>query len=132
MIDTLTITKSDQGPVKVLHLAGELDGQTQAQLMDAARAEQAAGTRYLLIDLTNVRHISSAGLGALHNIYRMFTPQQAIDAWQRENPGEPYKSEYMKVAGASPSVYYILDIAGFLHNIPIYADLEQGLNSFNL
>jgi ABC-type transporter Mla MlaB component len=130
MADILTITKSDQGPVKVLHLKGELDGQTQAQLMDAARAEQAAGTRYLLIDLSNVDHISSAGLGALHNIYKMFTPQQAIDDWEKKNPGKPYKSDYMKVAGASPRVYYILDIAGFLHNIPIFADLEQGLKSF--
>ncbi len=49
----------------------------------------------------------------------------------KQNTGEPYKSEFMKVAGASPSVYYILDIAGFLHNIPIYADLNKGLKSFN-
>ncbi len=79
--DTLTITKSAEGPVKVLHLAGELNGQTQAELVDAARAEHAAGTRYLLIDLTYVDHISGAGLGALHNIYKMFTPEQAVDAW---------------------------------------------------
>ncbi len=115
----------------MLHLAGELNGQTQAELVDAARAEHAAGTRYLLIDLTYVDHISGAGLGALHNIYKMFTPEQAVDAWGKQNTGEPYKSEFMKVAGASPSVYYILDIAGFLHNIPIYADLNKGLKSFN-
>ncbi len=131
MADTLKITKSEKGPVKILHLAGKLDGETQAELMDAARVEHAAGTRYLLIDLTHVNHISSAGLGALHNIYKMFTPQQAVDAWEKKNTGEPYKSEFMKVAGASPSVYYVLDIAGFLQNIPIFADLEQGLKSFN-
>ena len=65
MADALTITKSDQGPVKVLHLAGRLDGQTRDELLDAARAEQAADIRYLLIDLTNVDYISSAGLGVL-------------------------------------------------------------------
>ncbi len=26
MADTLTITRSDNGPVKILHLAGRLDG----------------------------------------------------------------------------------------------------------
>ena len=131
MADALTITKSDQGPVKVLHLAGRLDGQTRDELLDAARAEQAADIRYLLIDLTNVDYISSAGLGALHNLYKMFTPQQAIEAWEKEKTGEPYKSGYMKVCGASPSVYYVLNIAGFLQNIPIYPDLDQGIRSFD-
>ena len=91
----------------------------------------AADIRYLLIDLTNVDYISSAGLGALHNLYKMFTPQQAIEAWEKEKTGEPYKSGYMKVCGASPSVYYVLNIAGFLQNIPIYPDLDQGIRSFD-
>ncbi len=131
MADVLTITASDNGPVKVLHLAGRLNGQTNDELLDAARREQAAGARYLLIDLTHVDYVGSAGLAALHNIYRMFTPQQAVDAWEKQHPGKPYKSDYMKVAGASPSVYYVLEIAGFLQNIPIFPDLQQGLKSFN-
>jgi anti-anti-sigma factor len=132
MADTLTITRSDNGPVKVLHLSGRLNGETQDQLMAAARAEQAAGARYLLIDLTDVEFVSSAGLGALHNIYKIFTPAQAIVAWDKGDHGEPYKSEYMKLAGASPSVYYVLNIAGFLQNIPIYPDLDQALKSFDV
>ncbi len=98
--------------------------------MDAARREQAAGTRYLLIDLTNVEYVASAGLAALHNIYKLFTPQQEVEAWENEKHGEPYKSAYMKLAGASPSVYYVLNIAGFLQNIAIYPDLEGALKSF--
>lgn len=131
MADTLTITQSDNGPVKVLHLAGKLTGQTNRNLLDAARREQAVGTRYLLIDLTNVDYVGSAGLATLLNIYRMFTPQQEAHAWEQQHPGELYKSAYLKIAGASPSVYYVLEIAGFLLNIPIYPDLQQGLKSFN-
>ncbi len=129
MAETLTITKTE-GPVKILHLAGKLDGQTQAMLLDAARGEQAAGTRFLLIDLQGLDFITSAGLGALHNIYKLFTPQDEVDTWEKEKHGEPYKSAYVKLAGASPSVYYILNIAGFLHNIPIYPDLDGALKSF--
>ena len=58
--------------------------------------------------------ITSAGLGALHNIYKLFTPQEEVDTWEQEKHGEPYKSAYFKLAGASPSVYYVLNIAGFL------------------
>ncbi len=129
MTDTLTITKSG-GPITVLHLAGKLDRATEATLMDAARLEQVAGTRFLLIDLGNLEYITGAGLAALHGIYKMFTPQAAVDTWESEKHGEPYKSEYMKLAGASPSVYYVLNIAGFLQNIPIYRDVEGALKSF--
>ncbi|HEX8991529.1 MAG TPA: STAS domain-containing protein [Anaerolineales bacterium] len=129
MTDTLTITQS-QGPVTVLHLAGKLNAQTQAMLLDTARAQKAAGTSFLLIDLGNVEFITSAGLGALHNIYRLFTPQAAMDAWEKEKHGEPYKSEYMKLASASPSVYYVLNIAGFLQHIPIYREVDEALESF--
>jgi ABC-type transporter Mla MlaB component len=129
MTDTLTITKTE-GPVRILHLAGKLDGQTQAMLLDVARAEQQAGTRFLLIDLQGLEFITSAGLGALHNIYKLFTPHQEVETWEKEKHGEPYRSAYFKLAGASPSVYYVLNIAGFLHNIPLYPDLEGALSSF--
>ncbi len=129
MTDTLTITQT-QGPITVLHLAGTLDGQTQSMLLDMARVQKAAGTHFRLLDLGNVEFITSAGLGALHNIYRMFTPQAAVDAWEKEKRGEPYKSEYMKLASASPSVYYVLNIAGFLQHIPIYPGVDEALESF--
>jgi ABC-type transporter Mla MlaB component len=129
MADTLTITTTE-GPVHILHLAGKLDGQTQASLMDAARKEKTMGTRFLVIDLKNIDFISSAGLGALHNIYKLFTPQEEVATWENEKHGEPYKSAYMKLAGASPSVYYVLNIAGFLQNIPIYPDVQAALASF--
>ncbi len=129
MADTLTITKSE-GPVPVLHLAGKLDAETRPSLMQVVRDEHTAGARYLLIDLHDLNFITSAGLGALHNIYKMFTPSNEVTAWERQNPGQPYKSAYMKLAAASPSVYYILNIAGFLRNIAIYPDTQEALESF--
>ena len=60
----------------------------------------------------------------------MFTPSDVVEAWEKEKHGEPYKSAYMKLAGASPSVYFVLNIAGFLQNIPIYPDLDGALKSF--
>ena len=129
MTDSLTITTTE-GRVKVLHLAGKLDGQTQESLMSVARAEQAAGTRFLLLDLSKLQMITSAGLGALHNMYKMFTPKPEIDAWEQAKHGEPYKSAYFKLAAAPANIFYVLNIAGFLNNIPVYADLEAALKSF--
>ncbi len=129
MSDSLTIKKTE-GSVKILHLAGKLDGQTQESLMNMARAEQAAGTRFLVIDLKELQMITSAGLGALHNIYKLFTPRAEIEAWEESQDGQPYKSAYFKLAAAPSNIYYVLNIAGFLNNIPIYPDLEAALKSF--
>jgi len=127
--DTLTITKI-AGRVTVFQLAGKLDGQTNETLLETVRQEQAAGMRFLLLELQGLEMITSAGLGALHNIYKMLTPREAIEAWEKEKHGEPYKSAYFKLAGAPPNVYYVLNIAGFLSNIPIYPDSQQALESF--
>ncbi len=129
MTETLTITRTE-GPVKIFHLAGKLDGQTQPLLLDAAKVEHAAGTRFLLIDLQKLEIITSAGLGALHNIFKIFTPEGEMDTWEMDHRGEVYKSPHVKLAGASTNVYYVLNIAGFIQNIPVYPTVEEALESF--
>lgn len=129
MTEGLTIAKSE-GKVLVMHLRGMLDGQTHEALFEAARAEHAAGVRFLVLDLHELEVITSAGLGALHNIYKLFTPKAEIDVWEKEKHGEPYKSAYFKLAAAPSNIYYVLNIAGFLSNILVYPDLPRALGSF--
>ena len=86
-------------------------------------------SQYLLLDMSNLTHISSAGLRALHNIFRKCTPEEEIV--QARKNDEPYKSPYFKLAGASPNVYSVLNLAGFLHNIPFYPTMEDALESFS-
>jgi len=130
MTDTLTITKT-AGRVTIFHLSGRLDAQTQESLLNAARQAHEAGTKFLLFDLQNLEMITSAGLGALHNIYKLFTSHDEAEAWEREHQGEIYKSPYFKLSGASSNVYYVLSVAGFLRNIPIYPTLDEALKSFS-
>ncbi|MBI3162372.1 MAG: STAS domain-containing protein [Chloroflexi bacterium] len=130
MGDQLTITKSTEGDVCVLHLAGRLDAQTEDALVKNAQDEHDTGATHLLLDLSKLEMLTSAGLRALLNMYKLFTPKAEADAWEKEHPDEPYKSTYFKLAGASPEIYYILNIAGFLRNIPVFADLQEGLKSF--
>jgi hypothetical protein len=131
MDDQLTITSSTEGNVFVLHLAGRLDSQSESMLFKKAQDEYDAGAKLLLLDLSKLEMLTSAGLRAFLNIYKLFTPKAEVEAWEKEHHDEPYKSTYFKLAGASPEIYYILNIAGFLRNIPIYADLQEGLRSFN-
>jgi hypothetical protein len=130
MGDMLTITKKVEGDVSVLHLAGRLDGQSEDVLLKFAQAEYAVGVRLLLLDLEELDMLTSAGLRAFHNIYKLFTPSTDIVEWEKNHPNEPYKSTYFKLAGTTPEIYYVLNVAGFLHNIPVFADLQDGLSSF--
>ena len=129
MSQAFTITKTE-GRVTVLHLNGYLDSQAEPRLVESARQAQAGGMRFLLADLSNVEMITSAGLRSLHTVYKSLTPQAEMEAWHKDHPGDVFKSPYFKLAGASPDVHYVLSIAGFLQNIPIYPTPQQALDSF--
>ena len=118
-----------EAPVTVLHLSGHLHGETERQLMDQVRQLHESGSKYLLLDLSHVDILTSAGLRAIHNIFNMFTPQRDAQVIHQHG-AEPYKSPYFKLVCPNPDVYYVLNIAGFLQNILIYSDMDEAVNSF--
>lgn len=130
MTEMLKITKTG-GPVPVLHFAGAIDSQTEKVAIESAQFVKDAGARSLLIDLSGVEMVTSAGLRALHVIYKMFTPDDEVQAWNVDHADETYKSPYLKLAQPSPQVHYVLSIAGFLQNIQIYPTVQEALGSFS-
>jgi len=132
MTDMLTIKISQRtrgSRAAVLHLTGRLNAETEAQLMEAARQAFDTGSRHLLLDLTGIDLITSAGLRGFQNIYKLFTPQNEIEAHRQD--GVPYKSPYFKLACPSSQIYYIIELAGFLQNIPLYNNLQDAVASFS-
>jgi anti-anti-sigma factor len=128
----LNITASQiQGEVSVtiLHLSGHLHGNTEQQLIDRARQAYEDGSTHILLDLSGLEILTSAGLRAIHNIFNLLTPQSDVTVI-RQHGEEPYKSPYFKLVCPNPDVYYILNIAGFLQNILIYNNMEDAVNSF--
>lgn len=117
-------------PATILHLSGHLHGNTEPQLLDRARQAHEDGAKYLLLDLSGVEILTSAGLRAIHKIFNLFTPPRDADII-RQHGEEPYKSPYFKLVCPNPEIYYVLNIAGFLQNILIYNNLEEAINSFS-
>jgi anti-anti-sigma regulatory factor len=129
----LNITASQiQGavPVTILHLSGHLHGDTERELVARARQAREDGSKYLLLDLSEVEVLTSAGLRAIHNIFNLFTPQRDVEIIHQHGE-EPYKSPYFKLVCPNPNVYYILNIAGFLQNLLIYNNMDDAVNSFS-
>jgi anti-anti-sigma factor len=128
----LSITTSQvQGEVSVtiLHLNGHLHGSTERQLVDRARQAYEDGSKHLLLDLSGLEVLSSAGLRAIHNIFNLLTPPADVEIIHQHRE-EPYKSPYVKLLCPSPDIYYILNITGFLQNLLIYNNMEDAVNSF--
>ena len=117
-------------PVTILHLNGHLHGNTEPELLDRVRQAQEDGSKYLLLDLSGVKVLTSAGLRAIHNIFNLLTPKGDVEVI-RQHGEEPYKSPYFKLVCPNPDVYYVLNIAGFLQNLLIYTNMEEAVNSFN-
>jgi anti-anti-sigma regulatory factor len=128
----LTITTSQiQGDVSVtiLHLGGHLHGATEPELLDRARQAYEDGARHLLLDLSGLEVLSSAGLRAIQNVFKLFTPPADTELIHKHGE-EPYKSPYLKMVCPNPEIYYILNITGFLHNILIYNNMDDAVKSF--
>ena len=105
--------------VMVFRIRGWLDAQSEEQLLEAARTAYDGGARYLLIDMTDLDTITSAGIRALQKLYQMFTPKE-----------DRFKIAHLKLCNAPPQIYNVLGITGFLQNIPMYENLEDAITSF--
>ncbi len=128
----LTITSSQiQGDidVTVLHLKGHLHGATEHQLLDYARQAFEDGARYLLLDLSDLEVLASAGLRVIQNIFKMFTPPNDMALIQKHGE-EPYKSPYFKLVCPNPQIYYILNITGFMQNLLVFNNIDEAVKSF--
>jgi anti-anti-sigma factor len=106
-------------PVTVLHIGGWLDGQSEAQFLEAARVAYDEGARYLLIEMSDLDTLTSAGMRAIQKVYQMFTPKE-----------DRFKVAHLKLCNAPPQIYNVLGITGFLQNIPMYESIESALEAF--
>lgn len=106
-------------PVTIFHLRGWLDGQSEDDFVGWASQAYQNGARYLLLDLSELDTLTSAGMRAIQKVYNLYTPKGA----DKEFP-------HLKMASAPPPVYHALKIAGFLQSIPMYESLQSALDSF--
>jgi len=106
-------------PVTVFYLRGWLDSQSEEQLLETARLAHDEGARYLLINMSDLDTLTSAGMRALQKVYQIFTPKE-----------DHFKVAHLKLCNAPPQIYNVLGITGFLQNIPMYESMDAALDSF--
>jgi anti-anti-sigma regulatory factor len=113
-------------------VTGNIDSITHEQFQTQAKELIAAGARYILVDLTHSPFVSSAGLRALHDIFKSL---RALTA--ETNPAitpniiaGTYKSPHLKLLNLSPELQTAFNLSGFHLFIETFADKETALASY--
>ena len=127
----------DTSPVTVMQLRGALDGSSYEAFITEAEELYKAGTRNLLLDMSELEFLSSAGLAALHRVARVLRGDDratmeegwsAVRAMGRDS--DSGFQEHMKLLNPSENIESVLDTVGFKAFFEIYTDLEQALAAF--
>ncbi len=118
-------------PVTVLQLKGDLTA--EEPLRSQVEAAHNNGSHYILLDLTNVQYISSAGLRALHHSYSLLREPGAeaqSGAVPRGILAGTYHSPNLKLLKPSKNAMKALSVAGFDMFLEIHDDYKKAIASF--
>jgi anti-anti-sigma factor len=124
-------------PVTVVQLSGKLDGSNYLQLVDKAKEIYQTGARDLLIDMSQLSYLSSAGITAIHKtalIFRGQTIPEDESGWADfrgidQDRGKGVQ-KHVKLLSPQPEVAHTLDITGFKALFEIFTNMEAALASF--
>jgi anti-anti-sigma factor len=105
-------------PVTILHLAGRINLSNAEELERQGREEYNRGARNLLLDLSQVESITSAGLRAVLVLAKLFDGESAS------------KSTHVKLLRPSTPVRQVITIAGLDTLMDILTDPPSAIHSF--
>lgn len=128
----ITVTQ-EQGrvPVTVFRLVGELS--SDEPLSTRVREAHQEGTRNILIDLSKVPYISSAGLRALHAIFTLLraeSPEESHEAMSKGISAGTFTSPHLKLLNPTKNAMEVLKTAGYDMFLEIHHDYAKALASF--
>jgi len=115
--------------VTILQIDGRLNMSNSDDLEQAALRAYQQGARYMLLDLSRVLSVTSAGLRSIHAIYKMVSETSSQPDGEATS-SQRSKSPYFKVLTTSPHVIKVLNIAGFDIYMDIYQDLQEAITAF--
>ena len=122
--------------VAIIQLHGAMNGK---RLVAEAQKLFDAGTRSLVLDMTGLTFISSAGLSALHHIALMYRGEAkatfkedrtAIHAMRKEQDSGFRFQENVKLFNPNEAIQDVLDVVGFKAFFEIFTDLDAAMASF--
>jgi len=124
-------------PVSIIKIKGDLDASSYLDLVGAAQKLYESGSKDLLLDLTDLTFISSAGLASLHIVTKMFRGGKVNteeSGWvtykQIDRDRDDGMQQHVKLFNPSSEVNNVLETVGFKQFFEVYTDLDEAVQSF--
>lgn len=128
-------TENGHVPVTVLHVDGNIDSSSSQTFQSKAKELIDSGASYILVDLSRVSFVSSAGLRALHTIsneLRSRNPDTNLSDEQMKKgiSAGTYKSPHLKLLNLSPATKAAFETSGFDMYIETFTNMKTAIASF--
>lgn len=105
--------------VTIMRLKGSLDANTQGTLEEKAREVVEGGAQHLILDMSGVDYLGSAGMRAIHAITNLLSP---------DDPS--MRSIHLKILSPSESAAKVFKTLGFDAFIDIHESLDEAIAAF--
>lgn len=117
----------------ILEVRGNIDSSTADKLRQRAEDAFKAGTRNLVLDLTNVHYMSSAGLRLINQLFNQLHPEALHKDYATMQKGiadGTFKSPHLKLCGVNSNVHQVLSMSGFDMYLDILPDRKSAVAAF--
>ena len=127
--------ENEKVPVMIMQVTGNIDSTTHEAFAVKADELIQNGARHILVDLSQTRFISSAGLRALHGIIKRLhsmDPNANLSEaeFKKRVSAGTYKSPHLKLLNLSEETQIAFILSGFDMFIETYTDLKTAIASF--
>jgi anti-anti-sigma factor len=120
-------------PVTILKIEGDIDMHTVDQFDQQVQQVIDNNEKDVLLDLSGVSFISSAGIRSLSALYYQLHPETSEDSKKnihRAIREGNYKAPHLKLLNPQPRVFDVLETVGISMFIPVYYDETEALAAF--
>jgi len=118
---SIMVGQERDGSVSVLRLEGDIDASTHKSLEEKASEAIVGGAEHILLDLSGVKYMGSAGFRSLHAISNM------LESGSSAGLG---KSRHLKLLNPSEEVARVIKTLGFDVYLDVFTDRNEAVKSF--
>ncbi len=130
----ITITqKQARVPVTVIHLKGDFDSYSAGNFDEEVLNAVQSGTMDLLLDLSKVPFMSSAGIRSLTTLYNLLNPVKSDEEKHEISQGirtGTYKAPHLKLLNPSDRVLQVMKMSGLDMYLDIFTKENKALAAF--
>ncbi|MGD8402118.1 MAG: STAS domain-containing protein [Anaerolineales bacterium] len=120
-------------PVTVIQVAGNTDSTSADEFEKKVMEVIDSGARHLVLDLSKVPYMSSAGLRVLQNVFdklrSLSSDESDKEMYRKINEGS-FTSPHLKLLNPTKEVVEVLRMTGFDMLVSIETDLNMAVDSF--